>query len=100
MFMSVVRSSLPLNSQNSLKFPTHTDTCTSDQAQLCVFLQAAVKSRLPQGMDMNVNVLTSGYWPTYPVYDATLPEELVTYQQVFKVILRHSVCRAAIDTVS
>ena len=37
---------------------------------------------------MNVNILTSGYWPTYPVVDANLPAELNTYQQVH-FVLRH-----------
>ena len=34
--------------------------------------------------DMHVNVLTSGYWPTYPIMDAKLPEELNMYQEIFK----------------
>jgi hypothetical protein len=28
---------------------------------------------LPPGMDVNIRVLTSGFWPTYPVVDITLP---------------------------
>ena len=32
---------------------------------------------------MNVNVLTSGYWPSYPIVEATLPQELATYSQIF-----------------
>lgn len=34
---------------------------------------------------MNVNVLTSGYWPSYPHLEAKLPDELTGYQGVFKV---------------
>ena len=48
-------------------------------------MQAAVKSRLPPGLDMNVNVLTSGYWPSYPHLEATLPDQLTRHQTVFKV---------------
>jgi cullin-4 len=44
----------------------------------------AVAASIPVGVDMNVNILTSGYWPTYPVVDANLPAELNNYQQVFK----------------
>lgn len=33
---------------------------------------------------MNVQVLTCGYWPTYPVLDAHLPDELAEYQEIFK----------------
>jgi cullin-4 len=33
---------------------------------------------------MNVHILTSGYWPTYPVLEARLPAELTQYQAVFK----------------
>jgi len=29
---------------------------------------------------MNVSILTSGYWPTYPILDAVLPEELSSSQ--------------------
>ena len=32
---------------------------------------------------MSVNVLTSGYWPSYPIVEATLPQELALYSQVF-----------------
>ena len=46
-------------------------------------VQAAVQRKLPVGLEMNVNVLTSGYWPTYPIVEATLPKELATYSQVF-----------------
>lgn len=43
-----------------------------------------MQTRIPAGIDMNVNILTSGYWPTYPVVDAKLPAELNAYQQVQK----------------
>lgn len=33
---------------------------------------------------MNVHVLTSGYWPTYPIMEARLPMELGEYQETFK----------------
>ncbi len=29
---------------------------------------------LPPGVDVAVSVLTSGYWPTYPVQEVKLPE--------------------------
>jgi hypothetical protein len=46
-------------------------------------VQRAVAASIPVGVDMNVNILTSGYWPTYPVVDANLPAELNNYQQVW-----------------
>ncbi|MEW5312866.1 MAG: hypothetical protein WDW38_004466 [Sanguina aurantia] len=36
------------------------------------------------GMDMSVSVLTSGFWPTYPLLDVMLPQELGVSQEVFK----------------
>ena len=33
---------------------------------------------------MSVHILTSGYWPTYPILEAKLPQELTQYQTVFK----------------
>ena len=38
--------------------------------------QATAKARIPPGFDMNVSILTSGYWPTYPIQEAVLPEAL------------------------
>lgn len=38
---------------------------------------------LPHNIDMTVNVLTSGMWPTYPLLQVHLPAELVTCQDVF-----------------
>eukprot|EP00891_Asterochloris_glomerata_P003718 jgi/Astpho2/3718/fgenesh1_pm.00060_%23_12_t len=45
---------------------------------------SSVKQRLGQAIDMNVSILTSGYWPSYPLYEARLPDELTRHQQVFK----------------
>lgn len=35
-------------------------------------------------IDLTVNILTMGYWPTYPVTEVNLPEEMVHYQDIFK----------------
>ena len=40
-----------------------------------------MRNRIPGGFDMNVNILTSGYWPSYPIVDAKMPAELSDYQQ-------------------
>ncbi|GMH32280.1 hypothetical protein BSKO_00114 [Bryopsis sp. KO-2023] len=42
------------------------------------------KDRSSSSIEMNVHVLTSGYWATYPIMKARLPNELETYQEVFK----------------
>ncbi len=47
---------------------------------------AGARSRIPSGMDMGVSVLTSGYWPTYPLVEVTLPQELEQCQQTFKYV--------------
>jgi len=41
--------------------------------------------RYPQlsNIDLTVNILTMGYWPTYPVLEVTLPMEMVQYQTIF-----------------
>lgn len=46
--------------------------------------QASSRAKCPAGLDMSVHILTSGYWPTYPVLEAKLPVELTQYQTVFK----------------
>ncbi|KAI8900753.1 cul4a protein [Globomyces pollinis-pini] len=33
--------------------------------------------------EFNVNILTSGYWPTYPIVDVILPETFCNYQRIF-----------------
>lgn len=44
---------------------------------------SASLSQLCPGIDVNVQVLTSGFWPTYPVLDCALPEELAAAQHIF-----------------
>ncbi|KAJ8920287.1 hypothetical protein NQ315_011948 [Exocentrus adspersus] len=34
--------------------------------------------------DLAINVLTSSFWPNYPMYDVNLPAELVNYQMSFQ----------------
>ncbi|XP_037953327.1 cullin-4A [Teleopsis dalmanni] len=34
-------------------------------------------------IDLTVNILTMGYWPTYPLTEVTMPPKMVTPQQVF-----------------
>ncbi|KAG7168303.1 Cullin-4B-like, partial [Homarus americanus] len=34
-------------------------------------------------MELNVNILTMGYWPNYPVMEVNMPPEMVNYQQIF-----------------
>ena len=46
--------------------------------------QASARAKCPPGLDMSVSILTSGYWPSYPVLEAKLPEELTQHQAVFK----------------
>lgn len=45
--------------------------------------QGAAQRSLPAGVDMSVNVLTSGYWPSHGLIPATLPQELAQCSQVF-----------------
>lgn len=35
-------------------------------------------------LDMTVNILTMGYWPTYLPMDVTLPAKMVKFQDIFK----------------
>ena len=47
-------------------------------------MQPAATSKFPQGIDMSVNILTSGFWPSYPIFEANLPVELNEHQAVFR----------------
>lgn len=53
-------------------------------------VQNTMRSRIPGGFDMNVNILTSGYWPSYPIIDAKMPAELNDYQQARSAYALHS----------
>lgn len=50
----------------------------------CADVQTVAKSKFPAGIDMNVSILTSGFWPSYPILEGTLPAELNDYQAVFR----------------
>ncbi|XP_062833349.1 cullin-4A isoform X1 [Anolis carolinensis] len=39
----------------------------------------------PGNIDLTVNILTMGYWPTYTPMDVLLPPEMVKLQEVFKI---------------
>ena len=62
--------------------PLHFQFAAAQKTNCVRLAQSATQARIPAGIDMNVNILTSGYWPTYHVVDAELPAELADYQQV------------------
>lgn len=35
-------------------------------------------------LDMTVNILTMGYWPTYPAMEVNIPEQMAKFQDIFK----------------
>ncbi|XP_055374135.1 cullin-4B isoform X2 [Condylostylus longicornis] len=43
-------------------------------------------------IDLTVNILTMGYWPTYPLMEVTMPPQLVKLQTVFQkfYLMKHS----------
>ncbi|KAJ8930871.1 hypothetical protein NQ314_016291 [Rhamnusium bicolor] len=43
-----------------------------------------VNTRNLASIDMTVNILTMGYWPTYQAMDVTLPDQMVKFQDIFK----------------
>ncbi|KAG2445601.1 hypothetical protein HXX76_000212 [Chlamydomonas incerta] len=51
---------------------------------MAAFRGAPAAAGLPAGVDVTVSVLTSGYWPTYPVAEVKLPEVLDRAGAVFR----------------
>ncbi|KAG2482358.1 hypothetical protein HYH03_018708 [Edaphochlamys debaryana] len=51
---------------------------------MAAFRGSTAAGGLPQGVDVTVSVLTSGYWPTYPVQEVKLPEALDRASAVFR----------------
>ncbi|RWS04501.1 cullin-4A-like protein [Dinothrombium tinctorium] len=53
--------------------------------ELMLAFKQHLNNTMPNGkIDMSVNILTMGYWPTYQAMDVHLPQEMVEYQEVFK----------------
>lgn len=51
---------------------------------MCILqYMAHSESKDLQNIDLTVNILTMGFWPTYPVTEVTLPQELLQYQSIF-----------------
>ncbi len=50
------------------------DVELSDDVMAAFRGSPAAARGLPPGVDLSVSVLTSGYWPTYPVMEVKLPE--------------------------
>ncbi|XP_061482665.1 cullin-4A isoform X2 [Rhineura floridana] len=48
------------------------------------FKQYMQNQKDPGNIDLTVNILTMGYWPTYMPMDVVLPPEMVKLQEVFK----------------
>ncbi|KAG8192285.1 hypothetical protein JTE90_002110 [Oedothorax gibbosus] len=51
---------------------------------MTTFRQHLNNTRPEETIDMNVSVLTMGYWPTYPVCEVNMPTKMLKYQQVFR----------------
>ncbi|KAK9722077.1 hypothetical protein K7432_002964 [Basidiobolus ranarum] len=48
------------------------------------FRQTQKYKELCKDIELNVSVLTQGYWPNYPPAEITLAEQMTEYQEVFK----------------
>jgi len=48
------------------------------------FKQHLTTLESPSAIDLTVNILTMGHWPTYTPMEVHLPAEMVKYQEVFK----------------
>ena len=50
------------------------DTELSNDVMAAFCQSTHFSQKLPAGVDMSVSVLTSGFWPTYPIAEAKLPQ--------------------------
>ncbi|KAI0229165.1 Cullin-4B [Lamellibrachia satsuma] len=48
------------------------------------FKQYMQSVQAPGNIDLTVNILTMGYWPTYTPMEVHLPEQMAQYQEIFK----------------
>jgi len=54
--------------------------------------QSTPRLGITANIDMTVNILTMGYWPTYQAMEVNLPSEMIQYQEMFKrfYLVKHS----------
>ncbi|WAR28774.1 CUL4A-like protein [Mya arenaria] len=51
---------------------------------MLAFKQSIQAEKTPTGLELTVNILTMGHWPTYTPMEVHLPPEMVKLQEVFK----------------
>ncbi|XP_064638709.1 cullin-4A-like [Lineus longissimus] len=51
---------------------------------MLAFKQYMNNLHAPGSIDLTVNILTMGYWPTYVPMETHLPQEMVQFQEIFK----------------
>ncbi|XP_033637591.1 cullin-4A-like [Asterias rubens] len=51
---------------------------------MIAFKQHIQHQNIPGNVDLTVNILTMGYWPTYTPMEVHLPAEMVKLQEIFK----------------
>lgn len=51
---------------------------------MLAFKQSVQNERASKNLELTVNILTMGYWPTYTPMDVHLPSEMVKLQEIFK----------------
>ncbi|XP_070538317.1 cullin-4A-like [Ptychodera flava] len=51
---------------------------------MVAFKQSMQNQGVPGNIELTVNILTMGYWPTYSPMEVHLPSEMVQYQEIFK----------------
>lgn len=51
---------------------------------ICIQHISNLNQRDLTNMDLTVNILTMGYWPTYAPTEVSLPAEMVNFQEIFK----------------
>ncbi|KTG42698.1 hypothetical protein cypCar_00040267, partial [Cyprinus carpio] len=52
---------------------------------VCLCVQYMQNQSDPSNIELTVNILTMGYWPSYTPMDVHLPAEMVKLQEVFKI---------------
>ncbi|XP_077987604.1 cullin-4A-like [Glandiceps talaboti] len=51
---------------------------------MVAFKQFMQNQKVPGNIELTVNILTMGYWPTYSPMEVHLPDEMIQYQEIFK----------------
>uniref|UniRef100_A0A452HAZ6 Cullin family profile domain-containing protein n=1 Tax=Gopherus agassizii TaxID=38772 RepID=A0A452HAZ6_9SAUR len=80
----LVGKSASVDAEKSMLSKLKHENSTTFSICFCFSLQYMQNQNVPGNIELTVNILTMGYWPTYVPMEVHLPPEMVKLQEIFK----------------